>query len=129
MFQNPTINKILIRSVFSKLFWTEGTGSRTIYRQGTPSRTEVVEIARYPALTGRETRIMFHPELDQYVFLRDKMLYLYDPVSREVSQIDTNGEEVRTFSVGPRGSIIFSTFGRQVWVAFSTWIVFAFVKI
>ena len=85
----------------SKLFWIEGSGSRTVYKQGSVTRSAAMEVARYPAITGRESAIMFHPELMKYVFLRDKVLYLYNPSSRDVFQIDTNGEDVKSFSLGP----------------------------
>ena len=105
---------VIETSSIRKLFWVEGSGSRTVYKQGTLSGSTVVEVARYPAVTGQETSIMFHPELMKYVILRDMVLYLYDPRSSEMSQIGTNGEDVRSFGVGPRGSIIFSTYGKQV---------------
>ena len=109
---------VIETSFIRKLFWVEGSGSRTVYKQGTLSGSTVVEVARYPAVTGQETSIMFHPELMKYVILRDKVLYLYDPRSSEMSQIGTNGEDVKSFGVGPRGSIIFSTYGKQVLIYF-----------
>ena len=94
----------------------EGAGENTVMKQGSMDGSEITEVGYYPVFNGQETQIMYHPMLNKYLFIRSggEYLWMYDPVTRKSRTLNTNGQQVRAFTIGPMGSIVYSTSRRQV---------------